>query len=365
MKKVLILIFIIAIIVIGVTVTFLFFDKPESIATKDISLPQKTNNTSCVVNSSANRVYCFGGRDGNTPYDSIIEYDLAKKVLETKSTKLPVPTFAHSCAEDSGSDRIYCFGGYNPSFSSAILEYNPQDDVLTTKRAYLPKGTGGISCAEFSETHKIYCFGGFTGESIPGPLTEGPYGKRTYRNVFVMSNQIVEYDPSTDAVAVKKSVLPDGRDDASCVHSAKTQKIYCFGGGNADSAFDQVLEYDPSVDKLVIMKAKLPEKMDILSCVENSNNKIYCFGGETSRADQSHVLYKQISEYDPVADQLVTRPVTLPVAIGGLQCVKDSSTANNILCFGGWVEKSSDLIFEYNRGGNKIYQIIEFLKSAF
>lgn len=362
MKKFLIFLSILAIIVIGVVATFSFFNKPESIITKDISLPQKINNTSCVVDSSANKVYCFGGRDGNIPYDSIIEYDLTKKVLETKSTKLPAPTFAHSCVEDSGSNKIYCFGGYNPSFSSVIFEYNPQDDELTTKRAYLPKGTGGISCAEFSETHKIYCFGGFTGESIPGPLTEGPYGKGIYRNVFVMSSQITEYDPSTDTIAVKKSIFPDGRDDTSCVYSAKTQKIYCFGGGNADSAFDQIFEYDPSVDKLAIKKARLPAKMDILSCAENSNNKIYCFGGETSRADQSHSLYNEISEYDPVADQLVTRPVTLPVAIGGLQCVKDSSTTNNILCFGGWAEKSSDLIFEYYRG-NKIYQVIEFLKN--
>ncbi len=361
MKKVLVSISIIAIVVIGVVLTSLFFTKPESITTKDISLPQKTNNTSCAVISSANKVYCFGGRDGNIDYDSIIEYDLTKKVLETKSTKLPAPTFGHSCVEDSGSNKIYCFGGYSPSFSSAIFEYNPQDGDLRTKSAYLPKGTGGISCAEFPENHKIYCFGGFTGESIPGPLTEGSYGEGIYRNAFVMSSQITEYDPSTDAIAVKKSVFPDGRDDTSCVYSVKTQKIYCFGGGNADSAFDQILEYDPSVDKLAIKEAKLPAKMEILSCAENSNNKIYCFGGKTIRADQSSILYNKISEYDPVADRLVTRPITLPVAIGGLQCVKDSSTPNNILCFGGWAEKSSDLIFEYYRG-NKIYQIIEFIK---
>ena len=150
MKKVLIFISIIAVIVIGVAATFLFFNKPESITTNNISLPQKTNNTSCVVNSSAQKVYCFGGRDGNIPYNSIIEYDLTKNVLKTKSTKLPVPTFAHSCVGDSSLDKIYCFGGYNPSFSSAIFEYNPQNDELTTKRSYLPKGTGGISCAEFS-----------------------------------------------------------------------------------------------------------------------------------------------------------------------------------------------------------------------
>ena len=364
MKKIIIFLLILAIIVIGVVATLVFFNEPESVVAKETLLPKKINNTSCVADSFTDKIYCFGGRDGNILYNSIIAYDLNKTVLETKSAKLPTATFAHSCVGNLGSNKIYCFGGYNPSFSSAIFEYDTQNDKLTMKNSFLPEGTGGLSCAESLATNKIYCFGGFTGKSVPGPLTEGAYGKGIYRNTFIMSDQVLEYDPDTDTIAIKKSALPGGRDDLSCVPSSNPPKIYCFGGGTADSAFDQIIEYDPVADKLDINEAKLPTKMDILSCAENSNNQIYCFGGETSRADQNHVLYNEISEYDPVADTLLTRPVTLPSAVGGLSCAKDSSTYNSILCFGGWAEKSSDLIFEYNRG-NKINEILEQIKNIF
>ena len=364
MKKFLILLFIVFIIIVGIFIIFIFFNKPESILTKETSLPKKINNTSCIASSLTNKIYCFGGRDGSVSYDSILEYNSTKNTFEPQSNKLLSATFAHSCVEDSISNKIYCFGGYSPSFSSAIYEFDASVNELKLKQSILPKGLGGLSCAESLSNHRIYCFGGFAGESTPGPLTESPYGKEIYRNAFIMSNQIIEYDPSADKIEIKKSVLPGGRDDSSCVYSSKTQKIYCFGGGNADSAFDQILEYEPLTDSLAIKKARLPAKIDILSCVENSNYKIYCFGGETSRADQSHVLYREILEYNPITDELVTRPITLPTAIGGFSCVKSPSTYNDILCFGGWAEKTSDLIFEYSRG-NRIYEILESLKKIF
>ncbi|GEM_PF-3064022 len=297
-----------------------------SITIKSAVLPSGRYSLSCTKNSSTNKIYCFGGVNNDGTYSNqIVEYNPLTDVIVTKTAVLPFGRGNFSCAENSSTHKIYCFGGtgLSSTFSNQIIEYNPSTDTIVTKTAVLPSGRYSLSCAENSLTNKIYCFGGYEGFGLAGSPGSGPL------------NQIIEYNPSTDSIITKTAVLPSTVYSLSCTENSLTHKIYCFGGYNALLSFfsNQIVEYNPSTDTIVTKTAVLPSGRGGSGCAENSStHKIYCFGGGTSFLTSG--LLNQITEYNPSVDAIVTKTAVLPSTVYSLSCTENSLT-HKIYCFGG------------------------------
>ncbi len=254
--------------------------------------------------------------------------------VTVKTAALPSPLVDHSCATDTASGKIYCFGGEPPD-ASWVLEYTPTTDTLVTKQATLPTPRWGLSCTAYAPTHTIYCFGGWTG------------GTSTF-------DEIVEYTPATDTLITKHAVLsPSGRALSSCVSYTPTGKIYCFGGfqrgANGVAYLDDILEYDPAADVMAVKIARLPHKVAYHSCAAGAGlarSKIYCFGG--INPDVPGDQLDQIVEYTPRTDTLKIKAATLPAPTTTAHSCSATAAMRKIYCLGGLAESALDQIMVYN-----------------
>ena len=277
----------------------------------------------CAENSATHKVYCLGGWDGAS-LNQIVEYAPATDQLFIKSATLPTSPYIYPCAENSATNKIYCFGaGAN---RDQIVEYTPATDIAVIKNARIPSPTGEMTCSENSATNKIYCFGGV---AATGPPTE--------------INRIVEYTPATDVLVTKTATIPSHPRLMTCAEDSSTHKIYCFGGGSSQLTYsNQILEYNPTTDILTRRNAVLPTARMSMGCAENkATHKIYCFGGSTSG------IFDEILEYIPASDAVSVRGARLPSARTGLACAENSLT-HKIYCFGGYYPNSPlNQILEY------------------
>jgi len=218
---------------------------------------------SCVTNPATNKIYCFGGYDGGSRLNQVIEYNPATPDTNpvVKSAILPSGRSDLSCAINSATNKIYCFGGTTDGSSdlNQIIEYNLATDSITTKTATLPSGRYKLSCATEPSTNKIYCFGGYHGGVL---------------------NQITEYNSSADSLVVKTAVLSPGRYGHSCAVNPATNKIYCLGGYGG-SYLTQITEYSGSSGSVSTPTKVLVKSSDsgeyAFGIVDSSNNPALVF----------------------------------------------------------------------------------------
>jgi N-acetylneuraminic acid mutarotase len=157
-----------------------------------------------------------------------------------KSAVMPSSASGYSCTEDASTHKIYCFGTNNADGGSGgggtpvnqITEYNPATNTLLTKSTTMPTARGSFSCVYVGSVSKIYCFG--------GAMSAPPFPSVT--------NQILEYAPSTNTLAIRSAVLPSARYAHSCSPNSTTGKIYCLGGQtDAMTSISQIIEYQAPV----------------------------------------------------------------------------------------------------------------------
>ena len=164
---------------------------------------------------------------------------------------------------------------------------------LTTLETTLPSVRSETSAAT-APNGKIYVFGGRARYAL---------------------NDIVEFDPVTQAVTTLEATLPNARSSTSAA-TAPNGKIYVFGGWNADDNdslvyFDDIVEFDPVAQTATKLSVTLPSARYETSAATAPNGKIYVFGGFANDS------FDDIVEFDPVAKSVRTLEATLPYAGGG------------------------------------------------
>ena len=299
----------------------------------DTTLPTPREALSCATDPSTGKIYCYGGWDGSSNWDDILEYDPAADAIQVKTT-CPRGSAKHSCAVDAATGRMYCFGREDYDYHDQILKYALPDGPCEDAGPVLDQGQDHLSCVAVPSTGKIYCFGGNT--------------SLTYLD------EIKEYDPATDSLRVTSAELPSPRASVSCAYSSTTGKIYCLGGsavgGSAVPPLDEIIEYDPAYPDQdpVVVSATLPSGRWGLACAADSaTGRVYCFGGHGGYGPGGGPI-DEIVEYDPSLDTCVQLPHYTPTPRLSLSCATAPATGR-IYCFGGYDESVKfDDIFTYS-----------------
>lgn len=188
---------------------------------------------------------------------------------------------------------IYFFGQGNgtanifPGMEEKIISFDAVSFATATMTAVLPSSRVATSAAYHPGTNKIYVFGGW--DELGANLDE-----------------ILEYDPIGDTLAVKSATLPSPRRFTSAIYYPPSGKILIFGGTDDSGAFDDVLEYDPGSDTLTVRPVKLPSPRSNMGATYAENRKIvYLFGGSSGPASG----YDKIYEYWTASSDTYTSSV--------------------------------------------------------
>jgi len=170
-----------------------------------------------------NYAYLFGGYDGYSYFDHILQYDPVQDQLTTMNARLPTGIKWMS-AVWSGQ-YAYIFGGRTPSgVSNQIVRYDPIADSITVASATLPKAV--IATSAVWTGSYVYIFGGRTMENID-------------------SSDIFKYDPVLDSCSLVAESLPSPRAETSAVWDGSS--AYIFGGSLAASVqiYDEIVRFSP------------------------------------------------------------------------------------------------------------------------
>lgn len=136
-------------------------------------------------------------------------------------------------------------------------------------------------------------------------------------------DEIVRYNPATDAVATMGGTLPTARLSTSAVWDGTNAYIF---GGSRGGLLNEILRYNPATDAVTTMNAALPTARDQTSAVWDGTNA-YIFGGISGGG-----VLSQIVRYNPATDAVTTMNATLPTGRHGTSAVWDG---NNAYIFGG------------------------------
>lgn len=288
----------------------------------------------CTENPASGKIYCIGAGPGG----GIIEYDPVADQLVSKSAVLPIGLTAHSCVGSNATGTIFCFGGSqepsppppdDPLFDQ-IIEYDPGTDTVTTKASTLPFPMMHLECVEHPAQTTILCFGGV----------------RLPNSEFVLSDQVLEYDPVADTIAIRGGALPSGRYLLQCATEQSAAKILCFGGNSAGAIpgtvvqTDEIISYDPVTDSAVVEPTRLPMAGQVGPCVTDpENGKILCLGVPPS-------VYETFT-YDGTMHTLQPSGAVAPCRQFGAQACAGSSSTGNVYCLGAWNDPCDTRVVEY------------------
>ncbi len=152
---------------------------------------------------------------------------------------------------------------------------------------------GWASAVLNPSTNKAYIFGGFSAESY--------------------SDQILEYDFTSNTIMTKLGTLPYGLIHSSSAWDPVRNVAYIFGGLSVGFPTGSILQYDPSMDEIK-QKSSLPLLNYGSAVVWNtSKNVAYIFGS----------THKEVLEFDPASNEVKIKEALLPSRVSFAAAVWD------------------------------------------
>ncbi|MGQ0537050.1 MAG: Kelch repeat-containing protein, partial [Methanobacteriota archaeon] len=249
----------------------------------------------------------------------------------TSLASLPKGRYATSAAGNATA--MFVFGGCcAPGRLGDIVKFDPVANTTTTVSA-LPSPRHGTSAA-WNGTH-AFAFGGYDGNLLDqivrfdpatnavtvmgGKLPAAGYGTVAVANgtklyVFGAGNRVLEYETTTDAATVKAPITVAW--PAAAWHAGSA---YVLGGIVSGAASSDIVRYDPVTDTVVSMQGRLPSPRYGAAAVSDGAY-VYVLGGVGAE--------REIVRYDPVADEAI--PMywgALPAnrSLGGVVWANDSA----------------------------------------
>ncbi|MBI3296632.1 MAG: hypothetical protein HYZ75_00605 [Elusimicrobia bacterium] len=222
--------------------------------------------------------------------------------------------------DDGGGDAGFARAGsllssttLQGSGTGAFLSLALQESVVV-RAAQLPQARELTAAAYHPQTKRIYLFGG---RKADGTLT----------------NEVLEYDPVADSVAVSADALPTARAGTSAAYDPATNKIYVFGGFDSGGfAQAQIIKYDPIAHSVQSSVGLLPTARSHTSAAYvSSTGRIYVFGGMQFGVG---VHLASIVDFDPTSEAVVNVATTLPSGRIETAAAFDPASGD-VLVFGG------------------------------
>lgn len=239
-----------------------------------------------------NRIYGFGGNQGNKGYTTeIFYYDTLDEQGVTIGATLPVNVcFASACACGS---KIYLFGGRGGAAGAClntIYCLDTQTDTLTTLSATLSQTLRATASAAYGT--KIYIFGGSNGDkrinaihcfdcetetistlSTVLPVASSNFAVSNYKDYIYIfggynsERSIWKFDCITETIEIVNTSLPVNLSDGCATTMAKS--IFVFGYSN------RIMCFDIEAETIKTLSATMPNTLNYPSALATEDDKIY------------------------------------------------------------------------------------------
>ena len=196
----------------------------------DVSLPDVC--TSCRVVLVDSKAYIFGGLNGKTYFDYILEHDLETNELTMLETRMPVGMSCFSIGVYQNN--IFLFGGNGSDGGSSIYKFDLETKEFDTLETTIPHKifkTGWCYVDKY-----LYVFGG----------TKGPRLTSIYR-----------FNMETYELDLMSASMPYQISQSRCLYD-ENGHIYIFGGTNeSNKLLKDVFKYNIEEDTLTLLDSKL------------------------------------------------------------------------------------------------------------
>ncbi|MBI5594771.1 MAG: fibronectin type III domain-containing protein, partial [Elusimicrobia bacterium] len=279
--------------------------------------PQPRDMMSAVYHPGTKRIYFFGGRrDAGLLTSDVMEYDPAAGTLVPAGDSLPTARAGTSAAYDPVSGKIFVFGGFGPGAPGTnelaqIISYDPVGHSVQPAVGNLPTARAMTAAAYDPATARIYVFGG------------RQFGSGAHLE------QVVSFDPATEAVATVSTTLPSGRVDMAAVFEPSSGDIVLFGGDATGTWLTDVLAFHPAGSSTTLL-SPLPSPLAAAAAVRHPfTGRLLLYGGADSGGPKSQVV-----EFDPSARTTALLAASLPSARSRAAAAADPVTLRPFIAGG-------------------------------
>jgi N-acetylneuraminic acid mutarotase len=251
------------------------FDIAASQVTFINNLPTPRLGTSAVFSPSRQKAYIFGGHDGETVFDDIVEFDPSTGNVRTLATALPGPRRFSAAAYVPDTNKAYVIGGSDYVSASSpglrtIFEVDLDTFNVQNLGEVLPVGLHLCSAVYAPGTGKIYIFGG--SNELNDAVAD-----------------IVEFDPVTVQAVILPAQLPSARNSVAAMRASPSQYAYSLGGKSAaGSALSSIVELRTTSGEVAASAVSLPLSLYAAGAAyDTQQRRGYLLGGYVSSSQQT------------------------------------------------------------------------------
>lgn len=234
------------------------------------NLPTPRLGTAAVFSPSQQKAYVFGGHDGETVFDDIVEFDPSTGIARRLDTDLPGRRRFAAAAYVPETNKAYVIGGSDYVSASSpglrtIFEIDLGTMAVRDLGEVLPTGLHLCAAVYAPGTGKIYVFGG--ANELNEPVAD-----------------IVEFDPITEQAAILPAGLPGARSTVAAMLASPSQYAYALGGKSAEpSALDSIVELRTPTGEVATSAVSLPLGLySAGSAYDTQQRNGYLLGGYVS-----------------------------------------------------------------------------------